>query len=292
MASSFQYGGQAVIEGVMMRGPARIAVAVRRQEGDIVVEQQEAPPWTSLSKILGLPLVRGIVALVESLVIGIRVLTYSANLMADEAGEHLSWAELAVTMVIAVALAVALFVVIPTAGAHALSVLGTLGQNLVEGIFRLAVFLAYLVLIARMPDIRRVFEYHGAEHKVIHAYEAGERLEPASVAHYSTLHPRCGTSFLLIVLILTIFFFSLLNTPTLGAKIVSRIVLLPLVAGVGYEILKFSSRHMDNVVVRWLVTPGLWVQKLTTRQPDAAQLQVAISALEAVLPASDLSRVV
>lgn len=292
MASSFQYGGQAVIEGVMMRGPARIAVAVRRQEGDIVVEQQEAPPWTSLSKILGLPLVRGIVALVESLVIGIRVLTYSANLMADEAGEHLSWAELAVTMVIAVALAVALFVVIPTAGAHALSVLGTLGQNLVEGIFRLAVFLAYLVLIARMPDIRRVFEYHGAEHKVIHAYEAGERLEPASVAHYSTLHPRCGTSFLLIVLILTIFFFSLLNAPTLGAKIVSRIVLLPLVAGVGYEILKFSSRHMDNVVVRWLVTPGLWVQKLTTRQPDAAQLQVAISALEAVLPASDLSRVV
>lgn len=292
MAGSFQYGGQAVIEGVMMRGPARIAVAVRCQEGGIVVEEEEAPPWTSLARVLRLPLVRGMVALLESLVIGIRVLTHSANIAADDAGESLSWAELAVTMVLAVTLAVGLFVVLPTVGAHALSLLGSWGQNLVEGVFRLGVFLAYLVLISRLSDIRRVFEYHGAEHKVIHAYEAGDPLEPAHAAKYPTLHPRCGTSFLLIVLILTIFFFSLIDTPTLGAKIASRILLLPLIAGVGYEMLKFFSRHIDNAVVRGLVAPGLWVQKLTTREPDVSQLEVAISALKAVLPAGELSRVV
>lgn len=280
---SFQYGGQAVIEGVMMRGPAKIAVAVRRADGDIAVETNDSSPWVTLSRFLSLPMVRGVVALGESLVVGMRVLTFSANVAAGEEGEQLRLRDIVLSLLVAVVVAVLLFVVLPTAGGHAFSGLPFWLQNFIEGGLRLAIFVLYLVAISRMRDIQRVFAYHGAEHKVIHAYEAGQPLAVSGVRPFSTLHPRCGTSFLLIVLLLTIFFFSLVPVPTLGARIASRLVLLPVVAGTGYELLKLSSRNMDKAVVRWLVAPGLWVQKLTTREPDDAQLEVAIRALQAVL---------
>ncbi|TDA69763.1 MAG: DUF1385 domain-containing protein [Clostridia bacterium] len=279
----FQYGGQAVIEGVMMRGPRKMAVAVRRADGDIALEISDSPPWATLSRFLSLPMVRGVVGLIESLVVGIQVLTFSANMAVGEDEEQLRVMDIVLSLLVAVAVAVLLFVVLPTAGGLVFSGLPLWGQNLIEGGLRLAIFILYLVAISRMRDIRRVFAYHGAEHKVIHAYEAGRPLEVPEVRPFSTLHPRCGTSFLLIVLLLTVLFFSLVPASTLGMRIVSRVVLLPLVAGTGYELLKLSSRNMDKAVVRWLVTPGLWVQKLTTREPDDAQLEVAISALQAVL---------
>lgn len=280
---AFQYGGQAVVEGVMMRGPQKIAVAVRRADGDIAVEINHSPPWATLCRFLSLPMLRGVVALAESLVVGIRVLTFSASIAAGEEGEQLRLTDIVLSLLVAVAVAILLFVVLPTAGGHAFSALPLWAQNFIEGGLRLAIFILYLLAISRMRDIQRVFAYHGAEHKVIHAYEAGQPLEVPVVRQFSTLHPRCGTSFLLIVLLLTIFFFSLVPAPTLGARVVSRLVLLPLVAGTGYELLKLSSRNMNKIVVRWLVAPGLWVQKLTTREPDDAQLEVAIRALQAVL---------
>jgi uncharacterized protein YqhQ len=285
MLRSFQYGGQAVIEGVMMRGPTDVAVAVRGPNGDIIVEREKLNPVQERYPILKKPVLRGFVALIDSMVLGIRMLTHSANLAMDEEEEELSLGELVLSITLAVGLAVVLFIVVPTVAAHFMSgIMGSFGQNIVEGILRIVMFLGYVVVISVFKDIQRVFQYHGAEHKVIHAYEAGVDLDSTEgIQTFSTLHPRCGTAFLLIVIVLTIFFFAFLGSPPLFERVVSRIILLPLIAGVAYEFLKFSAKHQDNFFIRGLIAPGLWLQKLTTREPDDGQIEVAVKALRAVL---------
>lgn len=285
MLRSFQYGGQAVIEGVMMRGPRDVAVAVRGPAGDIIVDRQEIRPVYDKYPVLKKPVLRGVVALFDSMVLGIKMLTYSANLVMEEEEEELSFMEILLTISLAVGLAVLLFVVIPTVAAHFMSgYMGAFGQNLFEGIVRIAVFLAYVVAISMLKDIQRVFQYHGAEHKVIHAYESGADLsEVGNIQGYSTLHPRCGTAFLLIVMVFTVFIFSFLGAPPLFERIMSRVILLPLIAGLSYEFLKFTAKYDNNFFIRWLIAPGLWLQKLTTREPDDSQIEVAAQALKAVL---------
>lgn len=275
-----QFGGQAVIEGVMMRGPHRLAVAIRRPAGDIVVEAQPFSSWASRYRLLRLPFFRGVVALVESLVLGIKYLSFSAELALEEEGEELKPRDLILTVALALGVAIGIFVIIPAMLAMlAHSWLPLYGQNLLEGLLRLALFLAYIAAISRVKDIQRVFQYHGAEHKVINALEAGEELTLDKVRSYSTLHPRCGTSFLLLVLLLSIFFFSFLGKGGIWWRILSRIALLPLVAGSAYEIIKWASRNINSPVVRLVVAPGLWLQKFTTREPDDGMLEVALKAL-------------
>lgn len=282
---SYNYGGQAVIEGVMMRGPRDVAVAVRGPAGDIIVDQRHLNSFQEKYPIFKKPIFRGVWALFDSMILGIKTLTYSANVAMDEEEEELSLLEIIITIGMAVGLAVLLFVVAPTVAAHFLSpYMGPVGQNIAEGIIRILVFLGYVMGISLLKDIQRVFQYHGAEHKVIHAYEAGEELsDTGSIQRYSTLHPRCGTAFLLIVMVLTVFFFSFLSTPGLLARIVSRVLLLPLVAGAAYEILKVTAKYDHNAFVKALIAPGLWLQKLTTREPDDGMIEVAVKALNAVL---------
>lgn len=281
---SFQYGGQAVIEGVMMRGPDSRAVAVRKPDQNIVVDEKDVRSITKRVRFLGWPMVRGVVMLIESLVLGIEALTYSAGQATGEE-EELTPVQIFITIAVALGLAILLFAVLPTAAAHLLNKLapGSLVQNLIEGFFRIAIFLAYVLAIGRMADIQRVFQYHGAEHKVINAFEAGEELRPDRVQKYSTLHPRCGTSFLLIVMVISILVFSLLGQQVLWWRILSRILLLPVVAGISYEALKLSGKYAAVPLCRWLIAPGLWLQKLTTGSPDDGQVEVAIAAFGAVL---------
>ncbi|MDA8227059.1 MAG: DUF1385 domain-containing protein [Desulfitobacterium hafniense] len=285
MSRPVQYGGQALIEGVMMRGPRQTAIAVRLPDGQIEVTHHKINPW-SARPIFKLPILRGFVALVDSLVIGTKALMYSANrAIGEEEGEELSFWEMALTVVLALGFGMILFVGLPTGSAHLLrgAVEGVVWQNLLEGAFRLIVFFAYVLLISRMKDIQRVFQYHGAEHKAIFTHEAGQELTVENARKFSTLHPRCGTSFLLIVVVVSIFVFAFLGLNPLWWRIVSRILLMPLVAGVAYEILKLSARHMDSLAFKWLIVPGLLLQKLTTREPDDSQIEVAIAALNGVL---------
>jgi len=280
----FQYGGQAVIEGVMMRGPENLAVAIRRPDGSILVEKRPVPAWTRRYRFLGWPFIRGLVALLESLVLGIQLLTYSANVAVEEEGEELGSGEIVLAIILAVAIATAFFVVVPALlGQWSAVRFGPIGQNLLEGGLRFGFFLVYLLAISRLKDIHRLFAYHGAEHKVIHAWEAGAALQAEAASRYSRLHPRCGTSFILLVFILAVLLYSLVSTPSFIARVVTRLALLPVLAGVGYELLKWSGRHAKSRPVQALIAPGLWLQRLTTREPDAAQLQVAIAALQAVL---------
>lgn len=282
--SNVSYGGQAVIEGVMMRGPAAWAVAVRRPDQTIALELNPVNPLTGRYPFFKWPFLRGVAVLAESLAIGLKALSYSAGQAAGEEEEISGWA-MGLTLAAALALAVFLFVVLPAGVTHyvAFSVKGSLAQNAIEGALRLAVFLAYLFAIGLLPDIRRVFAYHGAEHKVINAFEAEEELTVANVKKYSTFHPRCGTSFLLIVLVLSIFLFSLLPAGGLFWRVASRVLVLPVLAGVSYEILKLSARYPDFSFGRLVTVPGRWLQRLTTGEPDDGQLEVAISALTAVL---------
>lgn len=278
-------GGQAVIEGVMMRGPGLVATAVREPSGEISVKAETVSSIAERYPILKQPMLRGVVALGESLVLGLKSLSYSAQ-KAGEEDEALSDREIVLTMLLSLGLAVLLFVVIPTAAAKYLHDMLTdpVWLNLAEGALRMAIFLLYIYGISRLKDIQRVFQYHGAEHKTIHAYEAGVPLTVENVQRYSTLHPRCGTAFLLIVMVVSIVMFAFLGWPDLLTRIASRIVLLPVVAGVSYEIIRFAGRSRSRFV-QIAILPGLWLQKLTTRQPDDSQVEVAIQALEAVRPA-------
>lgn len=287
MGRPVQYGGQAVIEGVMMRGPRESAIAVRLPDGKIEVTRLELNSWAS-KPILKLPLIRGFVALVDSLIVGTRALTFSANRsMGEEDGEEeeLGFWELALTIGFAFALGLLLFVGLPTGMAHLLrgKVTGVVWQNLLEGAIRLVVFFLYILLISRLKDIQRVFQYHGAEHKAIFTYEAGVELTVENARPFPRLHPRCGTSFLLIVVVVSIFVFAFVGLHPLWWRLLSRMLLMPFVAGIAYEILKFSSRHLESPWFRWLIVPGLLLQKLTTREPDDAQLEVALAALKGVL---------
>ncbi len=290
MGSPFQYGGQAVIEGVMMRGPDSRAVAVRRPDQTIVVDEKMVGSLTRRFPVLKAPLVRGVVVLIEALVLGIEALTFSASqALGEEEEEKLAPWEIIITVGIALAMAVLLFAFLPVAAAHLLNSVapGAFVQNLIEGFFRIAIFLAYVVAIGRMADIRRVFQYHGAEHKVINAFEAGDRLEVERVQRYPTLHPRCGTSFLLIVLVISIMIFSFLGEQVLWWRILSRVLLLPLVAGISYELVKISGKYYSRPLCRVLIAPGMWLQKLTTGPPDDGQVEVALAAFEAVAKESE-----
>jgi len=291
-------GGQAVIEGVMMRGHNSIATAVRCGN-DIIVKKDMVKPLTRKYKILSVPFIRGTVALIDSLIIGIKTLTYSAELVEGESEEEPTKFELFlkkvfgdklddVIMYFSVALSLAISVIIffigPTyvAGFLKRYTENTFLINLFEGVLRVAIFIAYLVLISHMEDIRRVFEYHGAEHKTIHCFEHEEELTVENARKYTTLHPRCGTNFLFIVMIVSIIVFSFLKWPTLYIRIISRILLLPAVAGISYEVIKVAG-HSDNKIIAALVYPGLLLQKLTTKEPDDSQLEVAIASLKSVL---------
>jgi hypothetical protein len=281
------YGGQAVIEGVMMRGRKNMVTAVRRPNGEISVNPQLLQTFYT-GKWRKTPLIRGIVALIESMVLGIQTLMFSANVALEEEQEKMSGWILWITIAAALAFSVGLFFLVPLFMTSFLRDRNTFLQqpilfNLVDGIIRVIIFIIYLKVISLMKDIKRVFAYHGAEHKSINAYEAGVPLEIDSVRPFSTANPRCGTSFLFAVLIIAIFVFSLIGKPSLAWMVASRIVLLPVIAALSYEFIYYTSRHCGNPVMRLLLTPGLWLQSLTTRQPDDKQLEVAITALRKVL---------
>lgn len=277
-------GGQAVIEGVMMRGPEYIATAVRTPFGEITIKKDPVHSLGEKYPILKKPFIRGTIALGESLVYGMKSLSYSAQ-AAGEEEEQLTTKQMAVTMTFSAVLAIIFFLVIPTYGAKFIPGVAesTVRLNIVEGILRLAIFLLYIWGISLTSDIRRVFEYHGAEHKTIWTYEAGEALTVENVKKHSRLHPRCGTNFLLIVMVVSIFVFAFLGWPNLIERIISRIILMPVVAGISYELIRLAGRT-ENPVIQTLVKPGLWLQYLTTREPHADQIEVAIQALEAAKP--------
>ena len=287
-------GGQAVIEGVMMRAPRSIAIAVRRPTGEIVVKKDEVVPLSERYPVVKFPIVRGAVALFQSLIVGITALNFSANeAMVEEEGteektELSSWA-MAGTMAVAFGFGILLFFVLPLYATKLLTQLAFISDNniifnMVDGVIRVAVFLIYIWSISRMKDIQRVFQYHGAEHKSIFAFEAGDELTVANVRKYSCLHPRCGTSFLLIVMLVSIVIFSLI--PKLWPfymKAGARVVFLPLIAGVSYELLKWSAKNDHSRLVRMVIAPGLALQRLTTREPDDSQIEVAIRSMEEAL---------
>ena len=288
-------GGQAVIEGVMMRAPRSMAIAVRRPNGEIVVRKEMIVPLSERYPVVKLPIVRGAVALFSSLIIGIKALNFSANEAVteeekegdeDKGGELSSWA-MAGTMAFAFGFGICLFFLFPLYLTKLMTpIIGdnNIVFNLVDGVIRVIVFLLYIWGISRMSDIQRVFQYHGAEHKCIFAYEALEELSVENVKKYSRLHPRCGTSFLLIVMLVSIAVFSLI--PKLWPfyiKAGSRIVLLPLIAGISYEFLRWSAKNDTHPLVKMIITPGLALQRLTTREPDDAQLEVAIRSLDEAL---------
>jgi len=281
-------GGQAVIEGVMMRDAAKTATAVRLPNGEIAVEMHPVTSIRDRYPVLNLPLIRGSVIMVESLVIGMRALSFSAQ-AAGEEDEQMTKKEIALTILFALVLASVLFIVIPTGAAHLAAAYTNdpIVFNLIEGGIRLAVFLLYIWGISWMGGIRRVFQYHGAEHKTIHCYEAGEALTVENVQKFPRLHPRCGTNFLLIVMVIAIVFHVFFGWPDLWLRILSRLAVLPVVAGVSYEIIRFAGRS-ENRIVRILITPGLWLQYLTTRPPDDEMVEVAIESLKAVLPSEDI----
>ncbi len=282
-------GGQAVLEGVMMRGVSVWAVAVRNPEDQIELSSEPLVPWAQRHRVWRLPVIRGVVALGESMKIGFKALAISANaqLEEDERGEQEEiggwvWG---LTIALSLALAVGLFFVVPV-GLTSL-IKDQLDSAvlfwLIEGLLRTAIFIGYIVAISRLRDLRRVFEYHGAEHKTISCYEAEDELVPSRAKLYSRLHPRCGTSFLLIVMVIAIFVFAPLGLPAWYWLLASRILGIPLIAGLSYEVIKWAGRNRRKAWVRGLMWPGLMLQNLTTREPDEEQLAVAIASLERVL---------
>lgn len=286
-AKEFDYGGQAVMEGVMMRGRNSMAVAVRHPSGRIVIHKEplESPLYTS--RWWRLPFLRGLVVLWDTLALGMRSLIYSANVALEEEEVEFRGPAVWGLVLVSLAFAVGIFFLVPLllVGLIDRFITSALVSNLIEGVLRLGLFLGYIGLIGLLPDIRRFFAYHGAEHKTINAYEAGAPLDPASVAGYTTAHTRCGTGFLLFVLVLSILVFALLGRPPFIWRILSRLLLIPLIVSVIYEFIKFAAHHQDNPLLRILVSPGLALQGLTTREPDEGMLEVAIVALKSLLAA-------
>ena len=278
-------GGQAVLEGVMMRGVSSWAVAVRTPEGSIDVSSFPLISWSRRRRVYRWPLVRGVVALIESLAIGMRALNISAGAQLPDGDQEMSRATWVVTAVVALCFAVGLFFVVPV-GLTSL-IKHQLGSSVafwaVEGVVRTSIFIGYLFLLSRIADLRRVFEYHGAEHKVISCFEASDRLVPERAKLYSRLHPRCGTSFLLVVMIVAIFVFAPIGLPAWWVLVITRIVGLPLIAGLSFELIKWAGRNRRRRWVQVIMYPGMQLQRLTTREPDLEQLAVAIGALESVL---------
>lgn len=294
-------GGQAVIEGVMMRGPEKIATAVRKSDGEIVMDKRDVNSFVAKYKLNKIPLLRGVVSFIDSMVTGVKCLMFSAEQMdiaddsiesskiekwlEDKLGDKIKDIAIYFAVVVALAFSIGLFMLLPTtiAGFFTNIVKNKIVLNLIEGAIKLIIFLVYLWGISNMSDIKRVFEYHGAEHKTIAAYEAGVELTPENAMKFSRLHPRCGTSFLLIVMVISILMFSLLSWGSLWLRIAYRLLLLPVVAGVSYEIIKLAGKRPDGIA-GILTKPGLWLQKITTREPDLSQLEVAIASMKEVIP--------
>lgn len=283
-------GGQAVIEGVMMRGPKHVATAVREPSGKITVDVKPVNSLADRFPIFKKPFFRGVLSLGESLVMGLKSLTYSAQMAGEEEKDKLTNKDIAITMTISLLAAILLFIVIPTAAVNILPTDNHVIMNLWEGVVRIAVFFAYIYLISQAKDIHRVFQYHGAEHKTIHAYEAGVELTPKNIQKFSRLHPRCGTSFLLIVMFVSIFVFSFLGWPSLWERIASRVVLLPVVAGISYEIIRYAGRSTSKFA-HYMSLPGLYLQYMTTREPDDSMIEVAAASLKAAIELPDTEKV-
>ncbi|MDD4859742.1 MAG: DUF1385 domain-containing protein [Dehalococcoidales bacterium] len=281
MAKKFNYGGQAVIEGVMMRGRKAVVTAVRRPDGDLTMDVRTVSSvyngWMRRT-----PLLRGIIVLIESMVLGTKSLLYSANVSLEEEEEQLTGKSVWGMMFVAAAIAVGLFFIAPLFLTRLANPwLGSsLAFNAVEGVVRLAIFVGYLKVMSLLPDIKRVFTYHGAEHKTVNAYEANVPLDLESVRRYSTAHVRCGTSFLFVVLMIAIVVFAFVGKPGIWIMIASRVVLIPVIAALGYEATQYGARHRNNWLIRILLAPGLWLQSLTTGEPNDRQLEVAITALK------------
>lgn len=290
----YYYGGQAVMEGVMMRGRNSMAVGVRHPEGHIVVYEEDLKPGPVLRRVRNIPFVRGAVVLWDTLLLGMKALMFSANvglqeeIEGEEPGEEpstitgpLLWLTVAVSLMFSIAL----FFVLPLVVIWFLDrwIASDFVSNLIEGGIRLGILIGYMALIARVEDIRRVFGYHGAEHMTINAYEAGVPVDVENVRKHSLTHIRCGTGFLLIVVLISIFVFALLGRPPLFWRIASRILLVPFIAAIGYEVIRFGAAHYGNRIVRWVLSPGIALQRLTTRPPDDSMLEVAIAAFKRVL---------
>jgi uncharacterized protein YqhQ len=280
MEKRFHYGGQAVIEGVMIRGRKAVVTAVRRPGGGLSIDEK---PLHSMytGRMRRTPLLRGIIVIIEAMVLGIKSLLYSANVSLEEEEEELSGKSVWLMVAGAVLLGVALFIVVPLFLTRLINpyISSSLVFNLIEGTIRLIIFIAYLKVIGLMPDIRQVFTYHGAEHKVVNAYEAAVSMEVEAVKAYDKEHVRCGTSFLFVVLIIAIIVFALVGRPSLWLMVLSRILLIPVVAALGYEVILFGANHARNPLVRAVLAPGLWLQGMTTREPDDSQIEVALAAL-------------
>lgn len=291
-------GGQAVIEGVMMRGPEKTGLAVRKPDGTIDTEVWDSNTVKKRYPILGVPIIRGVVNFIEMLILGYKTIMKSAEIAGiedddndseekkdEDLGEKSKNTMESFASFLGIVIAILLFVVIPTFIVGKTDGIFHWGgfKTVVEGAIKIAIFVAYLALISCMKDIKRLYEYHGAEHKTIYCYEHGEELTPENARKYTRFHPRCGTSFLLIVLIVSIIVFSAVTWKTLWLRVILKLVLLPVVVGVSYEIIKFAGRH-DNSVMRFILAPGLWLQRLTTREPDDSQLEVAISSIKLVIP--------
>jgi uncharacterized protein YqhQ len=299
MQNSINVGGQAVIEGVMMRAPRTMTVAVRAPSGEIMLKKDALKLMADKWKFLKWPILRGTIALFSSLALGMKALNFSANCAMEElkdgdggkekakkASKPMGDLAVGATMFLSLGLGLALFFYLPLYLTQAMKDLMPITQasslmfNMVDGLIRISIFLLYIFAISRMKDIRRVFEYHGAEHKVIYAYESGEPLTVDNARKYSTLHPRCGTSFLLIVMVLSILVFSFVpRSAPFYMKALSRFVLIPVIAGLSYEFIRFSSKTKDNPVMKAAIMPGLWLQRLTTREPSDDQIEVAVRAL-------------
>jgi uncharacterized protein YqhQ len=280
------YGGQAVMEGVMMRGSKALAVAVRQPDGEIVLHTEPLDPKVYAGRLTKIPFLRAFTSLWDVLVLGIRTLMYSADVALGPEEEvqfsgPVAWG----TVAISFAFGIGLFFVGPLllVGLVDRYIESSFLSNVIEGVIRMVVFVAYVWLIGFMPDIRRVFAYHGAEHKTINAYESGADLTPEQVAQHSTAHYRCGTAFTLSVMVISILLFALLGRPPMALRILSRIVLIPVVAGIAYEYIKFTNRHRNHPLIRVIAGPNLALQRLTTREPDLSMLEVSITALKSVL---------
>ncbi len=282
-------GGQAVLEGVMMRSPSSWAVAVRKPDGGIAQVCRPISSPMARRRVYRLPVIRGVIALGESLAIGFRALAISAQYATGEEGEdgevktELTRGQLIFAFAISIGFAVMLFKVGPALITSRIGLKSTGTFVIVEGLIRVAIFILYLSLISLLPDLRRVFQYHAAEHKAINAYEAGEELTPERVQRFSLIHPRCGTAFLLWVMVIAIFVFAFFGRPPWYWLIATRILLLPVIAGIAYELIRFAGKHQDNTYLMAALAPGLWLQRMTTRQPTLDQIEVSIRALQNVL---------
>jgi len=285
------FGGQALLEGVLMRGRNAVGVALRHPDGSIVSAHEPLNSILHRNRFARAPFMRGIVLLYETLVIGTRWLMRSGSIQAEGEGEEMGRGTIAITLIVTLTLAIGLFVLLPLFLADATTrvALGpgqALAQHLIEGLIRVAIFVGYLLLVGRSAEIRRTFQYHGAEHMTIHALEHEEPLDVEHVRKYPTAHPRCGTEFLVIFIVLSILMFSLLVGQNLVVSIVGRILLVPVIASIAYELLRFGAKHRDRLWLRWLYLPGIWLQAITTKQPDDRMIEVAIASMQEALAAN------